>query len=53
MVLGRPKKGNEVREVKSVRVEPRKLAKLKKHYGTLQKFLDSMIRKELKRLKNL
>jgi hypothetical protein len=45
--LGRPKSGNEVKKVTSIRVEPRILEKIKKKYGSLQKFFDGIINGEI------
>lgn len=43
MTLGRPRDGKEVKQVKSIRIEPRLLAKIEKKYGSLQKFIDGVI----------
>lgn len=42
-MLGRPRDGKEIKKVYSVRLEPRLVEKIKKKYGSLQKFIDGIV----------
>jgi len=42
-MLGRPRKGTEVKRSYSVRLEPKVKEKICKKYGSIQKFIDGII----------
>lgn len=42
------KKGKEVRQLVSIRLEPRAKKALEKHYGGVQAAVDSLVRKHIK-----
>ena len=41
--MGRPRKGIEVRQTMSIRLEPKDKKRLTKHFGSVQKALDFMV----------
>ncbi len=41
--MGRPRKGSKVREVVSIRLEPKIKKELTKQHGSIQAWIDSML----------